>query len=227
MRKVKLTYKNGESNIIEINNSDYNAQIYAIRLDAELYNRDNENKLKIEDVFDTKYIQYDEETQSILNVSDIEFDGFTHSIDIADWNEVSKYPLSGLYMDNKKIAVKLSAAKSLKKAEISSLFDEVCIHGIYTSTVLGIIVDCRRTDTKNDYQNVVGLISSMNRNNIEHVGYVGVYDTVNATKDQIQQLAYEMEDRAISLYNQKWGYLEELAKAKTVKEIESIEVSFK
>ena len=114
---------------------------------------------------------------------------------------------------------KLSAAKL---SEIADAFSEAIKNGSFVSASLGINVDCRRSNTKNDYQNVQGLLSRMNRDGIESVTYIGVSELVTATKAQIQALLYEMEDHVAALYAKKWALEAQIEAATTADELRTI-----
>ena len=94
--------------------------------------------------------------------------------------------------------------------------------GSFKSTALGIDVDCRRSDAKNDYQNVQGLLSRMDRESIDSITYVGVSESCTATKAQIQALIYEMEDHVAALYAKKWALEAQIEAATSAEELEQI-----
>ena len=116
----------------------------------------------------------------------------------------------------------LDAVKSAKRAEITAAFESSFLNGSFLSTTLGIEVDCRRSGTKNDEQNVRGLISRMTRDGIKTVKYKGKTESATATLAQIQSLQYEMEDYGASLYAKKWAAEDALANAQSMEEIEKI-----
>jgi len=74
----------------------------------------------------------------------------------------------------------------------------------FFSTTLGIDVDCRRSNTKNDKQNVEGLISYMTRNSITEINYKGYTESKITNIQDLQKLVYEMEDYVLGLYQKKW-----------------------
>ena len=74
----------------------------------------------------------------------------------------------------------------------------------FFSNTLGIDVDCRRSNTKNDKQNVEGLISYMQRNSITKIEYKGYTENRTATIPDLQKLVCEMEDYVLGLYQKKW-----------------------
>lgn len=99
----------------------------------------------------------------------------------------------------------LEACRNAKLEEISFAFDNALENGSFTSSTLGIDVDCRRGSAKNDLQNVQGLISYLERSSAESTTYVGVSEAVPATPAQLKSLACEMEDHVLGLYNRKWA----------------------
>ena len=116
----------------------------------------------------------------------------------------------------------LDDAKSAKLREITAAFDDSFLNGSFLSTTLGIEVDCRRSGTKNDYQNIQGLLSMMQRGNIASTTYVGVSESVTATKEQIQQVLNEMEDYSIAMYKRKWDCEAAIAAAETAEALQAI-----
>jgi hypothetical protein len=111
--------------------------------------------------------------------------------------------------------------KQIKKSEIINSFNNELSNGKFTSTALGIEVDCRRSNIKNDLQNVQGLISHMNRNSKSTVTYIGYSESVEATKSKLEILCNEMEDYVLGLYQKKWQ-LEQSIDTATMEELENI-----
>ena len=113
--------------------------------------------------------------------------------------------------------------KNLKYREIRLAFEHEFRNGVFTSKVLDIDVDCRRSDTKNDLQNVEILIEYVTRNSLPNVLYVGHKESVNATIEKLYTLIEEMQDYGLGLYQKKWALEEEIKNAKTIKELEVIQ----
>ena len=116
----------------------------------------------------------------------------------------------------------LDDAKSAKLREITAAFDDSFLNGSFLSTTLGIEVDCRRSGTKNDEQNVRGIISRMTRAGVNQIVYKGKTEEVPATLEQIQQLQYEMEDYASFMYAKKWAAEAKVEAATTAEELNAI-----
>lgn len=110
--------------------------------------------------------------------------------------------------------------KQCKINLILNTFENNLQNGHFISTILGIDVDCRRSITKNDKQNVEGLISNMTRNSKAFINYVGYTEIKqNVTIKQLQDLAYEMEDYVLGLYEKKWLKQDEINNASTIEEV--------
>ena len=125
----------------------------------------------------------------------------------------------GLMTENE-IFIKI---KSTKLNEITSSFENELQNGHFLSVTLGIEVDCRRSATKNDKQNVEGLISNMSRNSKATVNYVGYSEIkTNVTKTQLETLVAEMEDHVLALYEKKWMKQSEIQSATTVEQVKAI-----
>ena len=116
----------------------------------------------------------------------------------------------------------LDDAKSAKLLEITAAFDDSFLNGSFLSTTLGIEVDCRRSGTKNDEQNVRGIISKMTRAGVNQIVYKGKTEEIPATLEQIQQLQYEMEDYASLVYAKKWAAEAKAEAATTADELNAI-----
>ena len=117
----------------------------------------------------------------------------------------------------------LALAKSDAVERISKSFNDNLGNGFFDSTVLGIKVDCRRSGTKNDLQNVQGLISYMQRNSVDMTNYVG-YNTIRAgvTVLDLSSLVNEMTDYALSLYQKKWNLLAQIDIATTIQGVKEV-----
>jgi hypothetical protein len=93
----------------------------------------------------------------------------------------------------------------------------------FMSTAIGIEIDCRRSATKNDLQNVESLYKKMVKESIATVNYIGYSEIkTGVTQSKINDMSYEMIDYANSLYTKKWLKEETIRTAKTIQEIESI-----
>lgn len=113
--------------------------------------------------------------------------------------------------------------KSAKINEIISTFENELQTGHFMSMALDIEVDCRRSSSKNDKQNVEGLISNMTRKNKSTINYVGYTETCpNVTQAQLTELVTEMEDYVLALYEKKWVLQTQIENASTIEEIENI-----
>ena len=113
--------------------------------------------------------------------------------------------------------------KLTKINEIITAFDKELEGGHFMSASLGIEVDCRRSDRKNDKQNVEGLISNMVRNSKATVNYVGYSEIkTGVTKTQLEELVAEMEDHVLGLYEKKWLKQDEINNASTIEEVINI-----
>ena len=110
--------------------------------------------------------------------------------------------------------ITLGEFKNRKLREIYNSFDKELSEGFFKSAVLGIDVDCRREGTKNDLQNVQGLISYMERNGVETTNYVGYSEVKdNVTTEMLNALIIEMEDHVLSLYQKKWALESQISSA--------------
>lgn len=87
--------------------------------------------------------------------------------------------------------------------------------GIKTST--GVVIDCRRSGTKNDLQNVQGLIL-LNQT----ITYVGYYYTFIVTPAQLNEMQIQMINYGNSLYQKKWEKESEINSAITIQQLEDI-----
>lgn len=105
---------------------------------------------------------------------------------------------------------------------INRSFDKAMETGFFMSEVLGIYIDCRRSATKNDLQNIQTLMAKMDREGWTEIEYVGLKETKVATRQNLTDMAIEMEDYALGLYQHKWLKWEEVSSAITIPEIESI-----
>jgi hypothetical protein len=114
----------------------------------------------------------------------------------------------------------LSMRKIAQKAKIVQSFNSELETGHMMSTAIGIEVDCRRSATKNDLQNVQGLISYMTRYSIPTIDYVGYTETKSGvTISDLEALCGEMEDHVLALYNKKWGYEVQIDNCATIAQV--------
>ena len=117
----------------------------------------------------------------------------------------------------------LEMAKEAQLPFITIGFDKELEGGHFMSASLGIEVDCRRSDRKNDKQNVEGLISNMSRNSKSTVNYVGYSEIkTGVTKEQLETLVAEMEDHVLALYEKKWNLQMQIQNATTIQEVNAI-----
>jgi hypothetical protein len=116
--------------------------------------------------------------------------------------------------------------KEQKLKEVSTKFNETLANGHFFSQSLQIDVDCRRSDTKNDLQNVQNLIKKMQIEGIQQIYYVGHTETVPVTFQQLLQLEIEMIDFGLQLYNKKWELESQISNAQSIAELENIEIIF-
>jgi hypothetical protein len=116
----------------------------------------------------------------------------------------------------------LEKYRNERLAFISLAFDNAMATSHFMSTALGIEIDCRRSATKNDLQNIQTLSAKMDREGWTEVEYVGYTATKVATKQNLKDMTSEMEDYALGLYQYKWAKWELVSKAKTIQELEEI-----
>lgn len=116
--------------------------------------------------------------------------------------------------------------KEQKLKEVSTKFNETLANGHFFSQSLQIDVDCRRSDTKNDLQNVQNLIKKMQVDGIQQIYYVGYTETAPVTFQQLLQLEIEMIDFGLQLYNKKWELESQISNAQSIAELENIEIIF-
>jgi hypothetical protein len=109
-----------------------------------------------------------------------------------------------------------------KLTSIKQSFESAMATGKFTSTSLGIEVDCRRSANKNDSQNVDGLIDVMTAGDVASVSYVGFSSSVVATLAQLKVLSIEMKQYALSLYTKKWALETATSGATTQEAIDAI-----
>lgn len=113
--------------------------------------------------------------------------------------------------------------KQYKTNLILSSFENEFENGHFMSASLGIEVDCRRSNSKNDKQNVEGLISNMSRKSKTPINYVGYSEIkTGITKTQLETLVAEMEDHVLGLYEKKWVLQTQIENATTIDDLNNI-----
>lgn len=112
--------------------------------------------------------------------------------------------------------------KKRKDKEIRDAFEEEFVSGAFRSAVLGIIVDARRSDTRNDIQNVRELINQMQADGISSISYTGKNEDAPATIAYLEHLALEMVRRTNSLYQRKKAKQTAIKAATTKQQVKEI-----
>jgi hypothetical protein len=117
----------------------------------------------------------------------------------------------------------LAMAKEYQSELIGEAFDNEFVNGYFRSDVLGIDVDYRRYDKKNDAQNVEYLIDFMKDNNIPSTTYKG-YESQKATATiaQLEILLKEMKAHGVFLYNKKDQLRAQIKNATTIEEVKGV-----
>jgi ATP-dependent DNA ligase len=118
----------------------------------------------------------------------------------------------------------LETSKEQKIDEISSSFNkETFEEGKFLSTTLGIEIDCRRTLTKNDKQNVDGLIDLMTESGMTEIEFVGVSATKpKTTIVMLEKVKTEMSKFVYDQYQKKFALEKQIEQAKTIEAVEAI-----
>ena len=113
------------------------------------------------------------------------------------------------------IVSSLQKLRDGKSAEISHAHSEAIRYGYFHSEALGIDVDCRRNDEKNDLQNVQGLIDDYESLQDEEKYYKGYTETTSfmLTLTQLESLKKEMIRHVRELYVRKWQLVSSLETA--------------
>lgn len=172
-------------------------------------------------VTDCKILPYMPIQKIKINPGEIEVDVF-----FDDWYKTNPQQFNRSkieYLLVPTINNNLEMAKEAQVPVITSAFDKEIETGHFMSTALGIEVDCRRSDRKNDKQNVEGLISNMSRNSKSTVNYIGYSEVkTGVTKEQLETLVAEMEDHVLALYEKKWQKQTEIQSATTVEQVKAI-----
>ncbi len=132
-------------------------------------------------------------------------------------------------------AEKLLKSKQEKLKQISQLFEDTIANGHFFSQSLQIEVDCRRSSTKNDLENVKNLIEAFIETNSETLdiyrGYTvpdtgETYYAHNVTLNQLKQLKLEMIQYGENLYRRKWSLEDLINNAQTLEELNNIDINF-
>jgi hypothetical protein len=172
-------------------------------------------------VTDCKILPYMPIQKIKINPGEIEVDVF-----FDDWYKINPQQFNRSkieYLLVPTVSNNLEMAKEAQVPVITSAFDKEIETGHFMSTALGIEVDCRRSDRKNDKQNVKGLISNMSRNSKSTVNYVGYSEVkTGVTKEQLETLVAEMEDHVLALYEKKWTKQSEIQLATTIEQVKAI-----
>jgi hypothetical protein len=116
----------------------------------------------------------------------------------------------------------LEALKVLKRKDISEDFEWRMRTGRVAST-LGFTVDARRSDTKNDLQNMGELAAYMEQNGVSETSVVDADDREHQglTHEQVAQLAAEIRDYGFYLFATKRGRIAALEAASSPAEVVS------
>jgi len=103
--------------------------------------------------------------------------------------------------------------KKQKLQEIIEKFNITLTNGHFFSQTLQIEIDCRRSDTKNDLQNVQNIIKYLQLTQQNQLDFYRGYTNpetqetqikVNVTLEQLQQVELEMIAFGLQIYNTKW-----------------------
>jgi hypothetical protein len=117
----------------------------------------------------------------------------------------------------------LNPFKENKKKEILVSFENEFRAGHFMSTSLGIEVDFRRSDIKNDLQNVDSLIAVMELQGLTSTDYKGYTETKpGVTIPELRQLITEMQVHGVLLYQKRWTLEAQIDAATTEAEVNSI-----
>lgn len=118
----------------------------------------------------------------------------------------------------------LESSKDQKLNEISLLFNkETFEEGKFQSLTLGIEIDCRRSLTKNDKQNIDGLIDLMMESGMTEIEFVGVSTTKpKTTIAMLEKVKTEMSKFVYDQYQKKFALEKQIEQAKTIEEVEAI-----
>ena len=139
------------------------------------------------------------------------------------WTDQIPNPLYPNKWENDEWVTDISKFREMKKQSILDGFNNELQTGHFMSTAIGIEVDCRRTTSKNDLQNVQGLLSNFNRKSKIDVPYVGYTEIATNIKAQdLEDLSHEMEDYFLSLYEKKWVLQTSVEACTTIEELNAI-----
>jgi len=165
---------------------------------------------------DIRGIYYDKETSQKIVINSLN----------EDINNLTKeVPIEGYpnKFENDIWVIDIDKFKKLKEFEIINAFNNEISNGKFMSTTIEIEIDCRRSNLKNDLQNVQGLISYMTRNSLTVTDYKGFSETkVGVTIAQLNSICNEMEDHVFDLYNKKWALEAQIQSAITVEQLNQI-----
>jgi hypothetical protein len=185
-----------------------------------IFNEQLQNWEIVDDYRNVKIIKKDK--SEIIEIKEIG----KSIIDYPDYdihNSELDYSILKYDLLNKEWIEDIDVIKNIKKNEIVSSFETEFQNGHFPSTSLGIEVDCRRTMTKNDKQNVEGLISNMTRKGKSKINYVGYSEICpNVTKEMLTNLVGEMEDYVLGLYEKKWILQTQIENTSNIEEVKNI-----
>jgi hypothetical protein len=117
----------------------------------------------------------------------------------------------------------LAEAKTKKRREISTEFDTSLSSGRVQSS-LGFAIDARRSGTKNDADNLLGLLRFMKRNNVATVTITDADDVDHPGIDMgdVEILLEEITNHGVSLFEGKRLRVAALNAATTLAEVETV-----
>lgn len=115
-------------------------------------------------------------------------------------------------------------ARTYQRDLISESWNETFITGRFTSSVIGIEVDCRRFDTKNDYDMISGIIEDYDNLSSIEKHYKGTEDTTNfeCTLQQLIDLRKEMVQYVKSNLFRKRTLHAQIDSKNTISEVKEI-----
>ena len=125
--------------------------------------------------------------------------------------------------------------QQIKLQQVSRTFEDTIANGHFFSQSLQIEVDCRRSDVKNDLQNVENLITFLTSTNTQTIDVYRGYTNpetnetqyaYNVTLEQLQQLKLEMIQYGLQLYNRKWQLEDLINNASTLSDLDNISIDF-
>jgi len=125
--------------------------------------------------------------------------------------------------------------KQQKLQEISEKFNIALVNGHFYSQTLQIEIDCRRSNTKNDLQNVENIIVFLSATSGQGLDVYRGYTNpetgetqyaYNVTLQQLEQLRLEMIQYGLRLYNRKWQLEDAIANTQSQSELDAISIDF-